>query len=122
NEIIGVTPLVDLPYDPAPIAFGLNILVAKTSIFLEYLEQLKEEHKIVSVENVLKKDIEHSDIKVKGYEYTGYLKPIEDIPSYYDANMDMLIENNLMLCFIENLLSLLNLRIQPLLIMEKDRM
>lgn len=94
NEIIGVTPLVDLPYDSAPIAFGLNILVAKTSIFLEYLEQLKEEHKIVSVENVLKKAIEHSDIKVKGYEYTGYLKPIEDIPSYYEANMDMLIENN----------------------------
>src|SRR5699024_9221195 len=37
NEIIGVTPLVDLPYDPAPVAFGLNILVAKTEVFLEYL-------------------------------------------------------------------------------------
>src|SRR5699024_4928979 len=46
NEIIGVTPLVDIPYDPAPIAFGLNILVAKTSVFLNYLEDLKEEQKI----------------------------------------------------------------------------
>lgn len=94
NEIIGVTPLVDIPYDPAPIAFGLNILVAKTSVFLNYLEDLKEEQKIVSVENVLKKAIEHPEIKVKGYEYTGYLKPIEDIPSYFEANMDMLTENN----------------------------
>src|SRR5699024_8419740 len=36
----------------------------------------------------------HPEIKVKGYEYTGYLKPIEDIPSYFEANMDMLTENN----------------------------
>ena len=94
NEIIGVTPLADLPYDPAPVAIGLNILVAKTPIFLEYLEQLKKEQKLVSVENVLKKAIEHPEVKAKGYEYTGYLKPIEDIPSYFEANMDMLNENN----------------------------
>ena len=93
KEITGITPLIDLPYDSAPIAFGLNILVAKTSVFLEYLEQLKKEHKLVSVENVLKKAIQNQDINVKGYEYTGYLKAIEDIPSYFEANMDMLIED-----------------------------
>lgn len=93
KEITGITPLIDLPYDSAPIAFGLNILVAKTSVFLDYLEQLKKEQKLVSVENVMKKAIQNQNINVKGYEYTGYLKAIEDIPSYFEANMDMLVED-----------------------------
>lgn len=93
KEIVGVTPLSDLPYDPAPIAFGLNMLIAKTDVFLGYLAQLKEERKLVSVENILKNAIQHPETSIKGYEYTGYLKAIEDISSYFEANMEMLVED-----------------------------
>lgn len=93
KEIINVTPLTELPYDPAPIAFGLDVLVTRTEVFLEYLERLKNEKKLVSVGNIVKDAVQNDHTSIKGYEYTGYLKAIEDIPSYFEANMDMLVED-----------------------------
>lgn len=93
-EIVGITPLTELPYDSTPIAFGLNVLVAKSDVFLDYLEQLKQDKKLVSVNNLLEYAIPNEDTSIKGYEYTGYLKAIEDIPSFFEANMDMLEEDN----------------------------
>jgi len=69
-------------------------LIARTDVFLDYLEQLKRDKKLVSVNNILRYAIPNEETSIKGYEYTGYLKAIEDIPSYFEANMDMLEEDN----------------------------
>src|SRR5699024_2596670 len=71
-----------------------NILIAETGVFLDYLNRLKNEKKLVSVENILKLAVLDQYTKVKGYEYTGYLKAIEDVSSYFEANMDMLDQDN----------------------------
>lgn len=94
KEITGITPLVDIPYNSETIAFGLDLLIARTDVFLDYLEQLKRDKKLVSVNNILRYAIPNEETSIKGYEYTGYLKAIEDIPSYFEANMDMLEEDN----------------------------
>lgn len=94
NRIIKVSPVTDMPSDETSVSFGLNILIAETGIFLDYLNRLKEQRELVSVENILHLAVLDQFTKVKGYEYAGYLKAIEDIPSYFEANMDMLDEDN----------------------------
>lgn len=89
-----VEPLTELTVDSTKIKFGLNILIANQEVFIDYLDKLEEKNELVSVENILKLAIENKNTKVSGYEYTGYLKAIEDIASYFEANMDMLDEDN----------------------------
>lgn len=94
NRIIKVSPVAEMESDEDSISFGLNILIAETGVFLDYLNRLKNERKLVSVENILKLAVLDQYTKVKGYEYTGYLKAIEDVSSYFEANMDMLDQDN----------------------------
>lgn len=93
-EIKKLLPLTEIPYDSTTVSFGLDFLIAKTDVFLEYLEKLKTEKKLVSVENILKMALNSEETCIQGFEYTGYLKAIEDIPSYFEANMDMLNEED----------------------------
>lgn len=87
-----VSPLAKLSFNSAIVKFGLNVLIADRKIFMEYLNQLEERNELVSVNNFLKLAVDHKGTKVSGYEYTGYLKAIEDIATYFEANMDMLDE------------------------------
>ena len=93
-EIQKVVPLKELPYDSTLTAFGLDFLLARTEVVLDYINKLREKNLFVSVENILKLAIENNYTSLNGYEYTGYLKAIEDIKSYFEANMDMLNEDN----------------------------
>lgn len=87
-----VSPLAKLSFNSAIVKLGLNVLIADRKIFMEYLNQLEERNELVSVNNILKLAVDHKGTKVSGYEYTGYLKAIEDIATYFEANMDMLDE------------------------------
>lgn len=70
---------------------NMNMMLLKKEIFLEYLEKAKENDLDVNVDNLVQFALEDNRL-VYGYEYTGYLKVIEDVLSYYQAHMDMLDE------------------------------
>ncbi len=93
QNITEVFPLKDHPKMDEPIAFGLDFMIADMDTALDYLDRLEERLLPVSIKNVLNLAIEDSQANVIGYEYTGYMKAIEDIKSYFEAHMDMLDEN-----------------------------
>ncbi|MDN6195093.1 MAG: glucose-1-phosphate adenylyltransferase subunit GlgD [Atopostipes suicloacalis] len=92
KRIERIQALSDLALVATEVMFGLNILIAEKETFMTYLDKVEEVEELVSVENILNAAKENSATKVGGYEYTGYLKAIEDISSYFEANMDMLDE------------------------------
>lgn len=74
----------------APVNMDIAIMTSKK--FIELATQAGK-GKLKSETMLLFKD--HLDeINVVGYEYTGYLKNINSIQSYFEANMDMLNEKN----------------------------
>ncbi|MCA9765325.1 MAG: glucose-1-phosphate adenylyltransferase subunit GlgD [Carnobacterium sp.] len=76
--------------DKAPVNMDIAIMTSKK--FVELATQAGKS-KLRSETMLLFKD--HLDeITVIGYEYTGYLKNINSIQSYFEANMDMLNEKN----------------------------
>ena len=87
-----ITSLKDVANDSETVAFGLDFLLTKKEVILDYLRGLEENDLAVSVENIVKLAIERNHVAINAYEYTGYMKPIEDIRSYFEANMDMLDE------------------------------
>lgn len=89
-----IVPIVDLPAETTTLDFGLDFLLAKKELVLDYIEELKEQNLLVSVENILNIAIKREQVSINGYEYTGYMKAIEDVRSYFEANMDMLDEDN----------------------------
>ncbi|MFS7391275.1 glucose-1-phosphate adenylyltransferase subunit GlgD [Carnobacterium divergens] len=71
---------------------NMDIAIMTSEKFVELATQAGKS-KLKSETMLLFKD--HLDkINVVGYEYTGYLKNINSIQSYFDANMDMLKEKN----------------------------
>ncbi len=94
KKIKDVQPLAEVPVDETTVKFGMNVLIATRELFMDYLDQLQENNDFVSVNNILNLAIKNEEIKIGGYEYTGYLKAIEDIASYFAANMDMLDEDH----------------------------
>ncbi|GAA0480307.1 glucose-1-phosphate adenylyltransferase subunit GlgD [Alkalibacterium sp. m-11] len=90
-NISGVTAISDVQEERFNLNMETMILSKKT--FLDYLYRAKQADMDINVNNFIKFSLE-SGCSVYGYEYTGYLKVIEDIKSYYDANMDMLDEDN----------------------------
>lgn len=92
KRIERIQPLSDLALVSTEVMFGLNVLIAERETFMVYLDKVEELNELVSVENILNIAKENPEIKISGYEYTGYLKAIEDIASYFQANMDMLDE------------------------------
>lgn len=90
KQIKKIQPLSDLALVSTQVMFGLNILITDMDSFMNYLDKVEEANELVSVENILNIAKEKEGVKISGYEYTGYLKAIEDIASYFEANMDML--------------------------------
>lgn len=90
-DISGVTAISDVKEDRFNLNMETMILSKKT--FLDYLYRAKLAELDINVNNFIQFSLD-SGCSVYGYEYAGYLKVVEDIKSYYDANMDMLHEDN----------------------------
>lgn len=88
-RISGITELADIPHTEQKIAAGLDFLLIESELFLHYLKRLKERNLLVNMENIVRLGLEDGRL-INGYEYTGYMRPIEDVRSYYQANMDLL--------------------------------
>lgn len=93
KKIDKIQKISDLALVSTDIFFGLNVLITQKETFMKYLDKAEAEKKLVSVENILTFAKEEADTKIGAYEYTGYLKAIEDTASYFQANMDMLDED-----------------------------
>ncbi|TVP91158.1 glucose-1-phosphate adenylyltransferase subunit GlgD [Alkalibacterium sp.] len=92
SKVEGVNHISDLNGDEH-IYLNMETMLLNKKTFLDFLFKAKNEDLSVNVANFISFTIEEG-CTVYGYEYTGYLKAIEDIKSYYDANMDMLDEDN----------------------------
>lgn len=93
--VTGLEPIKNRQYsDDETVAFGLDFLLAKKEVVLDYLRGLQENDMAVSVENILALATQRDHVSINAYEYTGYMKAIEDVRSYFEANMDMLDEDN----------------------------
>ncbi len=64
-----------------------DIYVIKSNHLIELLKKRIAAGAVGSIENLLRESIGQN---TAAYEFTGYLTNIYDIPSYYQANMDML--------------------------------
>jgi glucose-1-phosphate adenylyltransferase len=91
EKVTGLKPLSDVSMDEEDIAVGMDIMLINKKRFLDFLHVARERSLYVNVKNFMKLALEADD-EIKGFEYTGYLKAIEDISSYFKANMDMLDE------------------------------
>lgn len=92
SKIEGVKPIADLNGDEY-IYLNMETMLLNKKTFLDFLFKAKQNDLSVNVENFITFTLD-GNCTVYGYEYTGYLKAIEDVKSYYDANMDMLDEDN----------------------------
>jgi len=92
NKVTDLLPARELPKEETKIAIGMGIAIMSVEKFIELTREAAN-NRIKGEINVL---IRHSlkENTVDGYEYTGYLKNIENISSYYQANMDLLDEDN----------------------------
>lgn len=92
SKVLGVKKVTDLNGDES-LNLNMETMLLNKKTFLDFLFKAKQADMAVNVENFILFTLE-AGCPVHGYEYIGYLKAIEDIKSYYDANMDMLDENN----------------------------
>ncbi|WP_208560955.1 glucose-1-phosphate adenylyltransferase subunit GlgD [Marinilactibacillus kalidii] len=93
GRINKLLPLTEVAMDEEALAVGIEVMVINKKNFLDYLQKARERNLCVSVKSFSGLALEDND-DVYGFEYTGYLKAIEDIKSYFEANMEMLNEDN----------------------------
>lgn len=79
--------------DNEKINLNMETMIVDKDTFLDFLYKAKQEDLDINVDNFIQFTLD-LELSIHGYEYTGYLKVVEDIKSYYDANMDMLDEDN----------------------------
>ncbi|MFT8310833.1 MAG: glucose-1-phosphate adenylyltransferase subunit GlgD [Sporolactobacillus sp.] len=75
-----------------PSAVNMEIYVMRCSLFTKLIRRFMAWNEVYSLRDALHQSVKK--IKTNGYEYTGYLKNIHSIKSYYDAHMDMIEESN----------------------------
>ncbi|SFC26383.1 glucose-1-phosphate adenylyltransferase [Alkalibacterium subtropicum] len=93
DKIEGIRPVTDTTDPNDSLLLNMEMMILSKDAFLNYLFKAKKENLDVSVKHIITY-CHGSEHNIYGYEYTGYLKVIEDIGSYYQANMDMLNEDN----------------------------
>lgn len=91
--IESIAPLKENDEEDESIKLNMNMMIIDKKTFLDYLFKARQDNLNVDVQTFVKLALEEGKA-VNGYEYTGYLKVIEDILSYYQANMDMLNEEH----------------------------
>lgn len=70
------------------VKMSTGIYIINTDILIRLMEVEQHAESARKLRNLLlEKSVE---LNALGYEYTGYMKNIHDVKSYYDANMDML--------------------------------
>ena len=86
-----VSEMIDQGNEKLAIQTGITVMsVEKFLYYLDLLEERQERHHMGLMLNLA---LQKGD-KVCGFEYTGYLKYIDSVLSYYEANMDMLDDDN----------------------------
>lgn len=87
SKVSGLQAAIDLPED-GKYNLALNVYVMDTKWLIHELEKAQKSGASTNLAQRL------ASLSVKNncsaYEYTGYLRNIHSIKSYYDANMDML--------------------------------
>lgn len=73
-------------------ALNMEIYLMKSALLMKLIRHVVAENEWYSLSDVLHQAI--VNLPTNGFEYTGYLKSIHSIRSYYDANIDMLEESN----------------------------
>lgn len=101
ENVTKVESMNEVPMDAPKVAAGMDMVLMDTEFFLEYLDYADENMKEVSAATAVAYALKQ-DVLISAYEYTGYMKSIEDIQTYYEANMDMLDENNFNSLFYRN--------------------
>lgn len=92
DKISAITTFEQLPLDAETAALSMNIAIMSSEKFIELATQAGKKNENGDTLLLIKDHLNEN--KVYGYEYTGYLKDIDDIQSYFEANMDMLVEAN----------------------------
>ncbi|WP_034552613.1 glucose-1-phosphate adenylyltransferase subunit GlgD [Carnobacterium funditum] len=92
DRITDVVSFDKLESNVQKVAVNMDVVIMDAEKFIELAIQARKS-KLNSETMLLFKD-HLKDVKVFGYEYTGYLKNINSIQSYFEANMDMLNETN----------------------------
>lgn len=67
---------------------NMNTFIVQTKWLIDIMKELQMDDDEFKLLNFLQEN--SSRVKCSTFEYTGYLRNIVDIPSYYSANMDML--------------------------------
>lgn len=87
NNILDIENGPDKPQYPN---CSMNVFLIRRKLLLYLIDQAYS-HGYHSVhKDLLPNYIEQGSLKIRGYEYKGYTRRIESIPSYYAFNMDML--------------------------------
>ncbi|SQC58797.1 Glucose-1-phosphate adenylyltransferase [Listeria newyorkensis] len=81
-------------------ALSLEIYLLKQELLLKLLANYRETGRDFSLDAVMKQAVEHTN--ANGFEYTGYLRQIYSVNSYFEGNFDMLEDRHLSALFQEN--------------------
>ncbi|MEG0749811.1 MAG: glucose-1-phosphate adenylyltransferase subunit GlgD [Carnobacterium sp.] len=92
DRITGINLVSHTPEEVGRVALSMGIAIMRSEKFIELTTEAGKQNLKGDTLLLVKNQLEYN--KVYGYEYTGYLKDIDDIQSYFDANMDMLNEDN----------------------------
>lgn len=90
--ISGTVNVSEVPDDAIKMALSMNIAIMRSDKFIEYVKEAERLDLRGNLAALF--DLAIDQERAAGYEYTGYLKNINNIQSYYEANMEMLEEIN----------------------------
>lgn len=88
------------PKESGEMNFSLNIYVVERELLMRMVDEAYLHGDVYFVRDILEKKIDQMD--VRGFCYDGYVAHIHDMHSYFEENMRLLKEENLMALFSGN--------------------
>ncbi len=88
------------PKESGEMNFSLNIYVVERELMMRMVDEAYLHGDVYFVRDILEKKIDQMD--VRGFCYDGYVAHIHDMNSYFEENMRLLKEENLMALFSGN--------------------
>lgn len=88
------------PKESGEMNFSLNIYVVERELLMRMVDEAYLHGDVYFVQDILEKKIDQMD--VRGFCYDGYVAHIHDMNSYFEENMRLLKEENLMALFSGN--------------------
>lgn len=102
NDLVGIHEVNEEALaNKEKIAIRMRYEIVRTDKFLEYLDMAEKRKPPLDAGFLSEYALEAGD-KVSGYEYTGYLKDVDTVKAYFEANMDMLEDANYNALFYRN--------------------